>query len=57
MSDQATRFRDHAQDCRALAKYAANEVDAAMLEEMADELDAEAAKIDTEERGIRPKGA
>ena len=57
MSDQAQRFRERAIDCRALSKCAANHVDAAMLEEVADELDAEAAKLDAEEAsGAKPTG-
>ena len=45
MSD-AQKFRDRARDCRALAKGARNAADAALLEELAEELDAEADKID-----------
>lgn len=47
---EAQRFRDRARDCRVLAKSARNEADAALLEEIADDLDAEADKIDAEER-------
>ena len=51
MSDSdAQRFRDRASDCRALAKGARNPADAALLEELADELDAEADKIERRER-------
>jgi len=46
MSD-AQHFRDRAIDCRALAKSARNEVDAAMLEEIADEMEAEAQLIES----------
>jgi hypothetical protein len=48
MADDAKRFRDRARDCRALAKGARNKEDAAMLEEIAEELDAEALKIGAE---------
>jgi hypothetical protein len=48
MGDDATRFRSRAIDCRALAKSARTEVDRAMLEEIAEELDAEARKIERE---------
>jgi len=49
MSD-AQKFRDRARDCRALAKAARNPADAALLAEIADELDSEAAKIERRER-------
>lgn len=49
MSD-ARKFRDRARDCRALAKGARNPADAALLEEIADELEGEAEKIDRGER-------
>jgi hypothetical protein len=45
MSD-GRRFRDRAVECRALAKSARCEVDAALLEEIADEFDDEADKIE-----------
>jgi hypothetical protein len=48
MSD-ANRFRDRAIECRALAKSARSQVDAALFEEIADEFDAEAERIDAEE--------
>jgi hypothetical protein len=48
MSDDAKRFRARAIDCRALAKSAGNEIDAAMLEDIAAELDAEARRIEVE---------
>lgn len=50
MSD-VEKFRDRARDCRALAKGARNRADAALLNEIADDLDAEA---DKSERGERP---
>jgi hypothetical protein len=46
VTDDAKRFRDRAIDCRALAKSARSEIDAAMLEDIAAELDDEADKID-----------
>lgn len=48
MSD-AQRFRDRARDCRALAKGARNPADAALLEEIAEELESEADKIEQRE--------
>jgi hypothetical protein len=54
MSDHAKRFRDRAIDCRALAKGARNQEDAAMLEDIAAELDAQADKI---EAAPRPEAA
>jgi hypothetical protein len=50
MSD-AQKFRDRARDCRTLAKAARNPEDAALLDEIADELDAEAEKIERREGG------
>ena len=49
MSDDAKRFRNRARDCRALSENARNEADRQMLAEIADELDAEAARIEAEE--------
>ena len=46
MSEEAVHFRNRATDCRALAKSARNPMDAEMLEEIADELDQEARKIE-----------
>ena len=48
MSD-AKKFRDRAADCRSLAANARTEADRAMLGDIADELDAEAERIDKEE--------
>lgn len=48
MSFTAQHFRDRALDCRNLAKSARNEVDAAVLEEIAFEMEAEARRIDAE---------
>lgn len=45
MSD-AKKFRDRAADCRSLAANARTEADRAMLGDIADELDAEAERID-----------
>ena len=47
MTESSERFRNRAIDCRALAKGARHAVDAAMLEEIADELDEEARKIES----------
>ena len=49
MSD-AQKFRDRARDCRALAKGARNPADAALLEEIADELEVEADNMERRER-------
>jgi hypothetical protein len=61
MSEDAKRFRQRAVDCRAIASGTKNQADATLLEEMADELDAEADKIDSEEEaragGAKPEGA
>ena len=43
---EAKRFRDRAVECRALAKSARSEVDAALLEDIAAEFDAEADEIE-----------
>ena len=51
MSQDAKRFRDRAQDCRNLAKSARHPSDAAMLEDIAEELDQEARNIQAEEAG------
>jgi len=48
MSD-AQKFRDRARDCRTLAKSARDAADAAMLEEIADEFEAEAEKVESGE--------
>lgn len=48
MSDEAKRFRDHAKECRVLAKGARNMADTEMLEEIAAEMDEEARGIDAE---------
>lgn len=49
MSD-AKKFRDRASDCRSLAQNARAEADRMMLRDIADELDAEAGRIEQEER-------
>ena len=54
MSADAKRFRDRAIDCRAVAKGTRSAIDAALLEEIAAELDEEAAKIEVEEAMERP---
>jgi len=50
------RFRDRARDCRALAKSARTKEDAALLEEIAAELDAEADKTEAGEWAKFPPG-
>ena len=42
------RLRDRARECRALAKGARSNVDASLLEEIAEELDDEARRIDAQ---------
>ena len=49
MSETAMCFRKRARDCRALAWSARNPADRSTLEEIAEELDEEANKIDAEE--------
>jgi hypothetical protein len=46
MPDDAMHFRERARDCRNLAKGARNQVDAAMLEDIAGELEHEARRIE-----------
>ena len=48
MSDDADRFRERAKTCRRLAGEARNPADRAELTQIADELDAEADKIERE---------
>jgi|KBSMisStaDraftv2_1062788.scaffolds.fasta_scaffold3951018_1 hypothetical protein len=48
MPNDAKRFRDRAMECRALAKGVRHDSDAALLEEIAEELDDEARKLDAE---------
>jgi hypothetical protein len=55
MSADAQKFRERARDCRTLARTARNSADAALLAEIADELDAEADKIELRERRSDPK--
>ena len=54
MPYDAKRFRDRARECRALAKGARNLEDAGLLEEIAEELDDEARRIEAE---AKPEGA
>ena len=56
MPDDAKHFRDRAIDCRALAKSARNSCDAAMLEEIAEELDDEARRIEAAEKPLAGSG-
>ena len=46
---EAQRFRERASECRALAKNARSKDDAALLEGIADEMDAEAEKLEAED--------
>jgi len=46
MSEEALRFRKRAADCRALAKNARDARDRDLLNDIADDLDAEADKIE-----------
>jgi hypothetical protein len=50
MSDIAERLRDRARDCYNLAKGARNKDDAALLEEIAAELEAEANRVEVMEK-------
>ena len=49
MSEESGRFRDRAKQCRDLSKGARSAVDREALEHMADDLDAEADKIEEED--------
>ena len=49
MSNDADRFRRRAADCRDLSQSARDVRDRSLLKDMAEELDAEADKIDAEE--------
>jgi hypothetical protein len=51
MSDEADHFRERARHCRELATAARDEPSRLELSQMADELHAEAARIELEERG------
>ena len=50
MSEEALRFRRRAADCRALAKTARDARDRDLLNDIADELDAEADKIEADDQ-------
>jgi hypothetical protein len=49
MTSAASHFRDRARDCLNLSKGARNEADRIMLEEIAEDLEAEAKRIDAGE--------
>jgi hypothetical protein len=49
MSDEAKRFRQRAYDCRQLAKGARDRRDQRLLEDIADDLEVEADKMDDED--------
>lgn len=58
MGTVADQFRSRAKQCRAVAAYERDKHSRKTLSEMADELDAEAVKIDAEEvTRPPPKGA
>ena len=54
MSFSIHYLRDRALDCRNLAKSARSDVDAAMLEDIASEMEDEARRIDAKEAANRP---
>jgi hypothetical protein len=54
MSDEAARFREKAENCRRLAKAARDEAARGELENIADELEIEAAKIDVDLKNSGP---
>lgn len=54
MGEDASRFRERARQCRALAKDARDEEARRTLKEMAEELDEEAERIDAE-KAAAPK--
>lgn len=51
MSDDAKRFRDRARDCRTLAKSSRDQMDAALLEDIAADLDEAADDMDAQGNG------
>jgi hypothetical protein len=56
MGDGARRLRDRAKECRVLSKGARNQSDRAFLQELAEELEDEAEKIDAEQVPPDPTG-
>ena len=52
MAEEAERFRRRAADCRQIALDVRDRRDADLLRDIADELDAEADKIDRREGGL-----
>lgn len=54
MTDESDRFRKRATQCRRLSNDARNSLDRAQLEQMAEDLDAEADKIEREEAFLKP---
>ena len=56
MPDDAKRFHNRASECRALAKSARTKTDAALLEEIAAELEVEARRIEAEQKESGPVG-
>lgn len=57
VSNESDRFRSRAKQCRSLAQDARDEKSRQTLNGMADDLDAEALKIDEEEAELRPNDA
>ena len=53
MSDEASRWRERARDCRNLSRFAHNKEDADALGQMADDLDDEADRMDFEDHKSR----
>jgi hypothetical protein len=51
MPDDPKRFRDRAKECRAIAKGARSQADAALLEQIAEQMDDEARLIENQSRG------
>ena len=57
MPDDAARFREHAANCRLLARQARDEASRRMLIEIADDLDAEVRDIETKEEAATKRKA
>lgn len=58
MGEESTRFRSRARQCRELAASASNSMDRDTLIAMAEDLEAEADRLDAGEKdeGARPQG-
>ena len=55
MSEESDRFRARAKQCRDLAEIARDDDSRRTLSQMADELEGEAAEIESEERESKPR--